>query len=202
MHNILLLGSKSYSRQMLLKEIQLPFALVAQDADETACDWGLPLQQLIETIALSKMDHVVLPDGVEGQICFVLTADTMSQDAHGTIHAKPVDRSDAIRKIKAARAGNTIVTAFCLDRKVWRNGAWQIDERIMQSVKAEYIFEIPDEWIDIYLEKTISMQASGAIAIEAFGMQFLKSVQGSYSTIVGLPLFELRQALTKIGFYK
>lgn len=202
MHNILLLGSKSYSRQMLLKEIQLPFTIIAQDADETACDWGLPLQQLIEAIALRKMDHVMLQTGFEGQVCFVLTADTMSQDVSGTIHAKPVDRDDAIKKIKAARAGNVLVTSFCLDRKVWRNGAWEVDERILKSVKAEYLFEIPDEWIDLYLEKSLALQASGAIAIEGFGAQFLKSVHGSYSTIVGLPLFELREALEKIGFFK
>ncbi len=202
MKNILLLGSKSYSRQMLLKEAQIPFELVGQDADETACDWGLPLQQLIENIALYKMEHVVLPTGKEGDMCFVLTGDTMAQDGHGTINGKPADYADAIRKIKAARSGNRLVTAFCLDRKIYTNGAWEVDERIHQSVSAEYQFVIPDEWIDIYLEKSLGLKASGAIAVEGFGAQFLKTISGSYSTIVGLPMFELREALERIGFFK
>ena len=45
------------------------------------------------------------------------------------------------------------------------------------------------------------MQASNAIAIEGCGGQFLQWVRGSYTTIVGLPMFELREALEEIGFY-
>jgi predicted house-cleaning NTP pyrophosphatase (Maf/HAM1 superfamily) len=29
----------------------------------------------------------------------------------------------------------------------------------------------------------------------------LKTVTGSYSTIIGLPLFEVREALEKLGFF-
>ena len=75
------------------------------------------------SIALYKMQHVILPDGKhEGDRCFVLTADTMSHDKMGVVHGKPVDRADAIAKIKATAAGSFLCTGFCLDRKVWKNG--------------------------------------------------------------------------------
>ncbi len=202
MNNILLLGSKSQSRQMLLSEAQIPFKLITQDADESQCDWGLPLQQLVEEIALHKMNHVVLPSGQsDGDICFVLTADTMVHDKQGTIHGKPTDKSDAIAKIKAVRSGARVSTAFCLDRNVWQQSAWKIDQRIAECVHAEYEFIIPDAWIDTYFEKSIGLQCAGGTAIEAYGNMFLKSVHGSYSTIVGLPMFEVRQALENIGFF-
>ena len=70
------------------------------------------------------------------------------------------------------------------------------------SLHADYVFEVPEEWIDIYLEKSVGLRASGAIAIEDFGEQFLKSVSGSYSAIVGLPMFELREALSQLGFFE
>src|SRR5579863_6185861 len=90
-------GSKSEPRKMLLEEARIPFTVVSQNADESQCDWGLPLPQLVLSIAIYKMQHVILPDGMhEGDICFVLTADTMSHDKMGTIHGKPVDRVDAI----------------------------------------------------------------------------------------------------------
>ena len=122
--NVLYFGSKSQSRRMLLDESQIPFVTVNQDADESRCDWNLPLPQLVLSIALYKMQHVILPAGTsEGQVCFVLTADTMSHDAHGVVHGKPIDRADAIAKIKATAAGSFLCTAFCLDRKVWQSGA-------------------------------------------------------------------------------
>ena len=78
MNHILYLGSTSKSRQRLLKEASIPFQLVGQSVDETLCDWNRPLSQLVETIAIYKMEHIILPDGKkEGDYCFVLTADTL-----------------------------------------------------------------------------------------------------------------------------
>ena len=201
-NNILYCGSKSQSRRMLLDEAQIPYVMVNQDADETACDWGLPLQQLVLSIALYKMQHVILPAGKhENDICYVLTADTMSHDKTGKIHGKPVDRNDAIAKIRAAREGSFLCTAFCLDKKIWRNGRWDIVERVEDVVSAEFIYYVPECWVDYYLENTPYLDVSGAMAVEKFGTQFLKTVHGSYSTIVGLPLFEVRQGLEKLGFF-
>ncbi len=195
-------GSKSQPRRTLLEEAQIPFIVVDQDADESQCDWGLPLQQLVLSIALYKMQHVILPDGkYEGDICFVLTADTMSHDKTGKIHGKPIDRDDAISKIKAARDGSFLCTAFCLDKKIWQSGKWEIQERVADIVSAEFIYYVADKWIDYYLERTPFLDVSGGIAVENFGNQFLKTINGSYSTVIGLPLFEIRQALEELGFY-
>jgi septum formation protein len=204
-HNILFLGSKSPSRKELLEQAGINFIGVSQDADETQCDWRLPLEQVVNHIALYKMKHVILPDGdKENEVCFVLTADTLSLEPDGTISGKPTDREDAIAKIKAAQKGwMRTATAFCLDRKIWKNGVWHLEERIQDCVVSEYIFHIPDNWIERYLEhEQRSAQASGAIAIEQFGIFFFKEVRGSFSSIVGLPMYELREALEKIGFFK
>lgn len=201
MKNVLLLGSKSYSRQMLLREAQIPFVLIDQNVDESLCDWKLPLPQVVKQIARFKMDHLMLPQGIEDQTIFVLTADTLSQDSDGMIRGKPTDRNDAIAKIKAARDGVQLCTAFCLEKKLWNGDRWQSQGVIEQVVSSSFVFRISDEWIPIYLEKSLSMASSGAIAVEGYGAQFLCAVQGSYSTIVGLPMFELRQALQASGFF-
>jgi len=201
MKNILLLGSKSQSRQTLLRKVQIPFKVVGQDADETQCDWGLPLPQLVQKIALHKMNHVVLPVGQDSAICFVLTADTLSQDKSGIIHGKPIDKNDAIIKIKMAREGTYLCTAFCLDKKIWHNGTWHVQDRIEEWVPVEYNFIVPDDWVDIYLEKSSGLHTANAIAVAEFGAQFLQEVRGSYSAIVGLPLFQVRKALERIGFF-
>lgn len=198
----LLLGSKSPSRKQLLSEAHIPFTLVPQNANETACDWNLPLVQLVEQIALYKMQHVQLPAGnKDGEHCFVLTTDTLSQDVDGKINGKPTDAADAIAKIKAARAGSRLCTAFCLDKRTWRSGTWVVEKRIQKAASAEYIFNIPDAWINVYLKNSLGLSASNAIAVEGFGAQFLQVMHGSYSTIVGLPMYELRQALEELGFF-
>ncbi len=201
MKNVLFLGSKSPSRQLLLKEAGIKFVLVDQDADEAACNWALPLVQVVQGIAKHKMSHVVLPALKEGSICFVLTADTLCQQADGKIEGKPVDKNDAIKKIKAARIGSTVATAFCLEKKVFQDGSWQTLETICKTVTSDYVFNVPDEFLDIYLKESFGLNTAGAIAVEGFGGQFLQSVSGSYSNIIGLPLFELRKALYQMGFF-
>jgi predicted house-cleaning NTP pyrophosphatase (Maf/HAM1 superfamily) len=55
--------------------------------------------------------------------------------------------------------------------------------------------------VDRYFEKTpFFLNISAGCAVEGFGQSFLKSVNGSYTGILGLPLFELRQALKTLGF--
>lgn len=201
MKHTLHLASQSYSRQQLLKESKIPFELLHQDADESACDWTLPLDKLVASISLYKMNHVVLPEGKEGDVMFVLTGDTLCQDSDGAIQGKPKDREDAIAKIKQARGGSKLCSAFCLDKKLFEGGEWKVAERIHEVVSAEYLFYVPDNWIDRYLDNSIGLSCSNAIAIELYGAQFLKYVHGSYSTIVGLPMYELREALERMGFF-
>ncbi len=203
MEHILLLGSKSPSRQMLLRDSKIPFIVIEQDADETFCDWNLQIPQLVERIALYKMEHAIVPAGKqEGQVSFVLTADTLSSDPQGNTNGKPIDREDAIKKIKAARGGTSqLSTAFCLAKKVWKENRWHTEKQITRVVSASYIFDVPDHWIERYMEHSVGYRASGAVAIEDYGAQFLKTADGSHSAIIGLPLFELREALDKLGFF-
>ena len=60
---------------------------------------------------------------------------------------------------------------------------------------------IPDESIKDYLEQyhlPLNVQEPW---LRRLRMQFVQSISGSYSALLGLPLFELRQALTQLGFF-
>lgn len=201
MNNILLLASQSPSRRMLLAQASIPFVQLEQAANERACDWTLPLPQLVETIAKYKMEQVIMPARTEDKELFVLTADTLTQDLKGNILGKPDSRERALMMIKSIREGARVGTAFCLDKKVYRFDRWCIEERIVTFVEAQCVFNVPDALIDLYLERSHGLQCSGSMAIDDFGAQFLQSIHGSYTTIVGLPLCQLRQALEKIGFF-
>lgn len=204
MNKTLFLGSKSPSRKDLLKDAHIPFTVVEQNADETMCDWGLPLNELVKSIATYKMENVIIPldDFKEGDSCFVLTADTLGRDTQGKIHGKPKDKAEAIEMIKKGRNGMRTATGFCIERKIKKDDQWVTDVRVVKSVNTNYIFDVPDSWIDRYFEHSLGLQASGSIAIEYYGMQFLKTLDGSYSAVMGLPMFEVRETLSELGFFQ
>lgn len=203
--NILYLASQSVSRRFLLDQINIPYKVLPQNADEHKCDWSLSPDQVVKNIALYKMDHVILPatsDFQEGDFLYVLTADTVSQDSSGSINGKPKDYQDAVKQLKKSRGLNTIYSAFCLDKKRLINGSWITEDRVLEVISSCYTFDVPDQWIEKYLSSSIGLKTAGAIVIEEFGLQFLKEISGSYTAIIGLPLFELRQALERLNFFK
>ncbi len=202
MNNILLLASKSKSRRLLLAQAAIPYVLLDQEADEAQCDWGMPLQKLVESIAVHKIAQVIMPNVKEGQELFVLTADTLTQNAQGAILGKPISRDHAHEMINSLRVGSARVgTAFCLDKKIYKFNEWQIIDRKLVFVEATCNFKVPAPWIDRYLEYSHALQCSGSMAIDDYGAQFLQSLSGSYTTILGLPMCQLRENLEILGFY-
>tara|TARA_B100000674_G_C37822158_1_gene906351 strand:- start:358 stop:969 length:612 start_codon:yes stop_codon:yes gene_type:complete len=197
----LYLASSSFSRKRLLELSDIPFSLITQDADESTCSLEQPLESLVQELAELKMDHVALPQGQEGQIAYFLTADTLTMDPQSQLYGKPVDRHDAIRMLQACREGAIVGTAFCLERKLFKDGQWRKQERIVGYDRAWCVVDIPDAFLDFYLDRVPFTDVSGGITIEGFGEQFVKEVNGCYSAILGLPMYKLRDALYKLGFY-
>lgn len=201
MKHILYLASESQSRKRLLELAHIPFTIISQTADESLCSLQQPLDGLVQEIAELKMNHIVLPVGKEGEIAYFLTADTMTIDPHGQFHGKPVDRQSAIAMLKACRQGAIVGTAFCLERKVYMHNQWHTQECITGYDRAWCVVDIPDEFLDFYLDQVPYTSVSGGITIESFGEQFVKEINGCYSAIIGLPMYKVRDALYKLGFY-
>ncbi len=200
--NILFLGSSSRSRQKLLDEVQIPYQVIGHSANEDLVPHASTLQETVLAIAQYKMNYISIPYGKENDICFILTADTMGSDTKGVIHGKPKNKIDAISKIKACRDGVLVTaTGFCIEKRVFKNNRWIVEESFSDVVTSESIFIVPDNWIERYLDYSHGLVASGAVAIELYGGQFLKSVKGSYSSIIGLPLYEIRTALENLDFF-
>lgn len=196
----LFLATKSKSRLALMRVSRIKFSLLDQNADESVCGTGLTLQQQVQQIAQQKMMHVILPIVDPHFTMFVLTADTMCQNRLGSIIGKPENRAHAHQMIKECRQGFTVSTGFCIEKKYWDGNKWATLEHTVDVVSSQYVFDIPDQLIDLLIDTMDSMNCAGAATIEDFGMQFLHSINGSYTNILGLPLYEIRACLTKLGF--
>ena len=202
MSHVLYIASNSASRKRLLEEAGIPFLVIHQDADERSITTNQPFSDIVMQIAKLKMRHAQIPAGKqEGDICFVLTADTLGLTKTGRVLCKPVDRHDAVNMLRDARPGTLTATGFCLRKMQWQNGAWVVLQQVLDYDQAESIFDVPDIFIDFYLDAIPFLSVTGAVSIEGVGGQFLQSVDGSYETIVGLPMFKIRQALFDCGFY-
>lgn len=203
MSHVLYIASNSASRARLLDQAQIKYVVISQNANERSVSVDQPFYDIVMQIAYLKMQHAAIPDGVqEGDICFVLTADTLGLSKSGRVLCKPVDRHDAIHMLDDARLGTLTATGFCLRKMQWQDGAWVVLQEIVDYDQAESVFDVPQAFIDLYLSVIPYVSVSGAVSIEGFGGQFLKTVHGSYETIVGLPMFKIRQALYDFGFYE
>lgn len=200
--HILYIASNSASRKRLLQQAHIPFMVIEQDADELQVDQSQELSQVVMQIAQLKMVHAKIPVGQqEGDICFVLTSDTLGLTVGGRILYKPVNRADAVSMLKESRQGTRTVTGFFLRKLIWRDNSWSIEQELVDFDDSLSVFDVPDEFMDFYLDAIPFLSVSGAISIEGFGGQFLKSVNGSYESIIGLPMFKIRAALFEFGFY-
>lgn len=204
----LYLASQSVQRGRMLKSARFAFEVIDQSADETFCDWNVPLAELTQHIARMKMEHALVPaGGYVGELCWVLAADSLCADEHGVAFGKPLNHDDAVRMVKSVRDGVVAGTGFCLERKCWNGVQWVTQEQHVEYVAATCVISIPDDEIEEYFVrlKQVSgldyLKLAGSFSITGYGAQYLKEVHGSYTAILGLPMYEVRRALVKLGYF-
>ncbi len=206
MKNVLYLASQSTSRQKLLATSGIPFQIVSHMSDECSMPRGESFQNYVTAIAQDKVKNVVLPDNaVHHEQLFVLTADTLVRICDtDSILGKPENREDAKRMVRLMRDTKVeVVTGCCLERKKRIDDSWQTDVQRSFTTSSHIEFCVSEKQLDWFIDnEPASLLACGAAVIEGHGQNFLKSIEGSYSSVMGLPLFELRQELNKLSFFK
>jgi septum formation protein len=204
MHS-LLLASRSASRRALLDAAKIPYVLYEHAIDERAISWAMPLEQLVLAIARQKMEAVVYNDSQSNQDSplFILTADTLTQQYDGTICGKPSSYEEAVAMLDGFRGKESrIATGFRIERRIWKQGKWYVEAAHEEVVVGICVFSVPESSVKEYLRQCSALSCAGAMAIEEYGLQFTQYVSGSYSSIIGLPLFEVRVALDEMGFFQ
>lgn len=200
----LLVASQSKMRHRLLNDMGIAYQVITQNVDEKIDATGIAPHELPLAIALHKMNHVSVPETYPESIAYILTADTLGFDRNGISYGKPRDHAQARVFLKALRGTNYIVTGFVVHKRMKdQQGIWQIVEQLARTVTTECVCAITDMQIEEYLGAVPeAMSACGALTVEGYGSQFIKSFNGSYTSVLGLPVYELREELELIGFFK
>ena len=180
------LASASPRRRELLEQIGVPYTVSAADIDE-AVQPGEPPADYVLRVACAKARAVRL----RGTALPVLAADT-TVVVDGLICAKPRDRADGIAML-GMLSGRThqVLTAVALAAASgvsFRLSASEVRLRALSAAECA-----------AYWDTGEPRDKAGGYAIQGRGALFIEHLSGSYSGVMGLPLFETGELLTAAG---
>jgi len=182
----IILASASPRRKELLDQIKVIYEVYPVDLDETPKPNENPLDY-VQRVAAEKSATCVaqLNPSVP-----VLAADT-SVILNGVIMGKPKDQRDALAMLMQL-SGKThqVYTALSLRGR----------EHSQVVSKTDVTFRtLTEQEILTYWQTGEPLDKAGSYAIQGLGGVFVESIKGSFSGVVGLPLFETAQLLSKQG---
>ncbi len=211
MYSSIYLASQSPRRQELLTQIGVKFELLLADASEDAesLETQLPNEPAlvyVKRVTLAKLTAAkqrLLTKQLKQELpsAPILCADTTValtlEDGKEIILGKPADQQDA-KRILQLLSGKThqVHTAVA----VLSNPEINDDQPKLLVSSSQVTFKaLTDEEINAYLLTNEPTGKAGAYGIQGIGGCLISSISGSYSGIMGLPLFETSQLLNETG---
>lgn len=183
----LILASASPRRRELLDQIGIRYRVETADIDEQA-GADESAEQLVQRLALEKAAVVWQRSDRQSP---VLGADTLGL-LDGELLVKPQDYADAeAMLLKMSGCEHEILSAVALQTSA---GAEVVLSRSYVRFRSISTAEIAAYWAT-----GEPCDKAGAYAIQGYGAIFAEQMRGSYSGIMGLPLFETAQLLDMAG---
>ena len=189
----IILASSSPRRQEILKMLKITFRVIAPNIDETISSL-LDHEEIPELLAREKVLAVIHSLPAEQEIPWVLGADTIIS-FDGKIYGKPENQEEAFEFLKTFQ-GKThkVITALVL-----YNG--KTKETTSRVSTTEVTFApMTDEEIQWYVDTGEWHGAAGGYRIQSLASVFVSNIKGSYSGVIGLPIFELYDMLKEQGY--
>jgi septum formation protein len=183
------LASSSPRRRELLRQIGVAFRLLEVTVDETV-RLGEEPASYVTRLALAKAEAGWSQrEAASGAA--VLAADT-AVVLDGAILGKPKDRSDAESMLlRLSGRSHEVLTGVALRH------AGGVESRLSRSVVAFRSIGAPEA--GSYWESGEARDKAGGYGVQGLGGVFVADLHGSYSGVMGLPLFETAQLLDAAG---
>lgn len=194
------MASGSSSRKKMLDDMQMDYTIIGHNSKEDRDISDMPIVEAVIALAQDKMESVDLGQIPANQKAYILTADTLIETTKEKQRiGKPRNFKHGHEMLSLISNQEILVASGCC-LQIVKNGIIISTETF--SGQATLEFCVQENEINTYLHTIPGiLNACGAGQIEGFGAQYLKSINGSYSAVLGLPLFELREVLRKNGFF-
>jgi len=182
---LLTLASQSPRRRELLGGLGIALEVRPAHADETPHPGEAPAAYA-RRVAREKAR------AVQGDM--VLAADT-TVAVDGQILGKPTDAADAARMLRLLSGrGHEVISAVCVRRPAVR---LEFDAVVSTAVEVAPLDERTIAW---YVATGEPLDKAGAYAVQGVFGAFVRSVRGSVTNVIGLPLDETLALLRRAGF--
>lgn len=189
----IILASASPRRQEILKKLNIPFSVYPSNIEEEIPN-DLKKTEVSEFLSAQKVAHVVQELSRNREIGWVLGADT-TIIYKNKILGKPKDEFQAREYIKMLQ-GNThkVVTGITL----YNGKLYDISCRT--SINSVTFAPMSDKEIDWYISTGEWHGAAGGYRIQEHASLFISKIEGTESSIMGLPIFELYDILREQNY--
>ncbi|WP_416350491.1 Maf family protein [Polynucleobacter sp. MG-28-Ekke-A2] len=201
MHSFIYLASQSPRRQEILRQMGVRFEMLLPSPGEDNESIETPLPQekartYVQRVTLAKSAAALSRWEKSGlPWAPILCADTtvsLPNHPNGEILGKPVDVADATR-ILTMLSGKMHEVLSSVAVTVNPN---EKPIQLVQVSKVQFA-DLLIEQIDAYIASAEPFGKAGAYGIQGLGGSFIPSIQGSYSGIMGLPIYETKLLLDR-----
>ncbi len=186
---MVVLASRSPRRVELLKQIGIDCMVLPADIDESAQDGETPVDYVVrlaeqKALAVSKSiksDYTYLP---------IVSADT-TVVVDNEVLGKPEDDEDALRILKKLSGKKHEVhtaVAVYLRKKI----------KIVVSTTIVDMLPLTQAMMHAYIASGEHRDKAGAYGIQGLAGAWVMHIDGSYSGVMGLPLYETLQLINKM----
>ena len=197
MPDFIYLASQSPRRSQLLAQLDIRHELLLPDAGEDSEALEVALKNEAPGAYVQRVTGLKLNAALQRlsrrklSAAPVLCSDTTVALGR-TLLGKPVDADDAARML-AALAGRThrVLTAVAV-----QHGSTRVQALSASAVRFS---PLTPAQIQAYIDSGEPMGKAGAYAVQGRAATFIAHISGSYSGIMGLPLFETAQLLRAVG---
>ncbi len=188
MENRLILASASPRRYELLRQVDLDFDVIPSRIEENYVKGESPRSHVLRLAEAKALDV-----GNQYPDRWVIAADTIVYVDHSVL-GKPKSREEVIKMLRRLSGKeHQVLTGFSvlhLEKSKRDRAAVRTTVKVKKLTQAE---------IDWYVETGEPFDKAGGYAIQGVGSFMIESIKGSYTNVVGLPLCELIQMLSRLG---
>ncbi|MGH8201456.1 MAG: Maf family protein [Steroidobacteraceae bacterium] len=183
---VICLASMSPRRRELLAQIGVPHTVSAAHVDESLLPGEVPADYVAR---LARLKAVTVRQ--QGEALPVLAADT-TVVLEGAVYGKPAGRAAGLAMLEAL-AGRThqVLTAVAL--------ATEQGIALRVNCSSVRFRTIERAEMEAYWETGEPRDKAGGYAIQGHGAVFITALSGSFSGVMGLPLFETAELLRDAG---
>lgn len=184
-HMEIILASKSPRRRELMERMGLSFSVVESGADENISK-DLPPEEYVKELSYRKAAYVAR----EHRCACVVGSDTIVV-YDGKILGKPKTRDEAFSMLRMLSGKThtvyTGIAVVCGDKTLVDCDATRVT-----------FSELSDDEINGYIDTGDPMDKAGAYGIQGRFCSYIERVEGSFFTVMGLPVHLLYKMLKEI----